>query len=72
LLFYLFILYKKKKNKDKHNILKRIIIKSLYKMFKDKTSKKRLNNTENYKDKCTLDTMHHNISQKNIMNILLT
>jgi hypothetical protein len=30
-------------------------------MFKDKTSKKRLNNTENYKDKCTLDTMHHNI-----------
>tara|TARA_B110001450_G_scaffold1641_1_gene1874 strand:+ start:2764 stop:3948 length:1185 start_codon:yes stop_codon:yes gene_type:complete len=30
-------------------------------MFKDKTSKKRLNNTENYKDKYTLDTMHHNI-----------
>ena len=30
-------------------------------MFKDKTSKKRLNNTENYRDKCTLDTMHHDI-----------
>ena len=30
-------------------------------MFKDKTSKKRLNNNETYKDNCTLDTMHHNI-----------
>jgi len=30
-------------------------------MFKDKTSKKRLNNNDNYKDKCTLDTMHHEI-----------
>ena len=30
-------------------------------MFKEKTSKKRLNNNEKTKDNCTLDTMHHNI-----------
>jgi len=32
-------------------------------MFKDKTSKKRINN-DKYKDNCTLDTMHHNIIDK--------
>mgnify|MGYP001225793170 FL=1 len=30
-------------------------------MFKDKTSKKRINNADNLKDNCTLDTMHHNM-----------
>jgi hypothetical protein len=31
-------------------------------MFKDKTSKKRINNTnDKLKETCTLDTMHHNI-----------
>ena len=32
-------------------------------MFKDKTSKKRINN-DKYKDNCTLDTMHHDIIDK--------
>jgi hypothetical protein len=30
-------------------------------MFKDKTSKKRINTSENLKENCTLDTMHHKI-----------